>query len=374
MKFAISGPFQISGCFFGGHLLPSQDIDADLRIEVSTGNTVHSRSSFVFDEDSVEYARGFCRWLSYRSRCGPDPWRATKFTLKIHKDSETARRVAQSLLNGTTFCPSTPLQYPDELDPKPNQQESPSPLPDILQFAKLLKRWGTREYGRSDMEKSKDLQLSCLQALSECDEMLQMWDSNHDVRTAEWRRLAYDSCSNICQIHLVQEADGTVKDWIPFETMMHLSFNEDVTVKSRVRILRLCALSFREDHNQAFFFLLLARCLDPTDRRIDSMLRTRHPTPVAFLLTAQYLGAFREERSTSNRVLRTMKSVDVRDLKVDQTCTICYLAINPACGESEGQPREARVSSCNHYFHEICVRTLVSYQTQCPVCRREWNV
>ncbi|KIW22079.1 uncharacterized protein PV07_12541, partial [Cladophialophora immunda] len=374
MKFAIRGPFGINGCFFGGHLQPSQDADVDLRVEVSAESTVQSRSSFVFDESSVEYAQGFCRWLSYRCRCVKESWRATKFTFEILKESETARRVAKSLLDGTTFRPETPLYYPDELGVKLNQQGTSSPSPDILQFVRSLKRWGIKEYRKNNMGKSKDLLLSCLQALSECDELLEQWDSDHDIRTAEWRRLSYDACSALTQIHLVQKTEGTVKEWIPFEAMMLWLFSEDIIVQSKVRFLRLCALSFRDDDNQAFFFLLLARCLDPTDQQTLDMLRKRHPTSWAYHLATQYLESFQKKRTTIDRVLQTLENVDTQDLepKFDEECPICLCKIKPV-GNRPRQIRQVKKSSCNHYFHEICIRTHVSYRTTCPVCRREWG-
>jgi hypothetical protein len=236
MKFAICGPFQIKDCHFGSHLQPAQSHDdVSCRIEVSMEQPAEAQWSFIFDQSSVEYGRGFCRWLSSRSRQG---LRATKFTFVVLQESEAVRRVVKSLLDGTTFPPMTQLDgsiFP-RMSPDPNQ--IPTLLPDILQFPQLLKRKSNEEYRTGNIENSRDLYASCIQALSECDKTLELWDSTHDDRTAKWKNLSYDILANLVQINLVQKSDGTVENWIPFEAAIGLTFDDDIKIRSKVRFLR----------------------------------------------------------------------------------------------------------------------------------------
>ena len=162
-----------------------------------------------------------------------------------------------------------------------------------------------------------DLQSSRLQALSECDKVLDRWDSNHDISVIERRRLSHDAFSLLSQVKLGQKAEGTVEDWLSFEFTLHLSFSQDIRVKSKVRFLRLCALFCREVVDKAFVALLLARCIDPTDQDTLTVLQKRRPNPLAILRATKCVEPFQERKTTANKVFQTLKVLTFRVSTLD---------------------------------------------------------
>lgn len=293
----------------------------------------------------------------------------------ISEDSEALRHVANTFLDGTTFNPLPPLEHPQELGMSPSESQTANLPLDILHFPQLLNKWGIKEYKRGDLVKSMDLFLSAIKALSECDETLQLWSSNHDVRMAKWKALSYNTFRDVVQIRLAQKSEGNVKTWIPFERMIELSFDDDIKIPSRVRFFRLCAMSLKAEEDMAIVLLLTARCFDPNDQLVIDMLHKRHPTPLGFVLAYDHFEKFRKKHSVKGEVLQKMKRVNVQDLgaAADQKCSICQYEIN-SLNETGGQIRKAAVSSCDHSFHELCVRSYVSYNTFCPECRRDWSL
>jgi hypothetical protein len=136
----------------------------------------------------------------------------------------------------------------------------------------------------------------------------------------------------------------------------------------------LCAMSTNDE--QAFFYLLFARCLDPNDQNVIDMLRKRHPKPAAMALATIFFDSHQRKRNIEGQIFQTMTSVSIQDLgpKFDQyDCPICQCKIK-SFSDGSGQIREARLSSCDHCFHELCVRTYLSYdRTTCQLCRHEWK-
>jgi hypothetical protein len=267
MKIAICGPFEFSDnpkIYFGGYLQHGDPCDVPFRIEVSMKQSSRSRWAFVFDEESMEYGRGFCRWLSYRSR---NDLRVTTFTIEIDNECKGALGVAHLFFNSTSFNPAVPWHLPEGMQVAETKLTL-EPSRDLLHFPQSLKEWAITEYHQGQVEKSLDLSLSALQALSEFDDCLVVWDQSRDPLLSIWKQLSYDVLTDILQVYLYQKSPEKAAS-TPFGRLMSMSFDDDIPPTSKIRFLSLYARFCTEtgEIDQAFRPAAAARHPGPTQQR-----------------------------------------------------------------------------------------------------------
>lgn len=219
------------------------------------------------------YGQGFCRWLSYRSR---DGLRATSFALEIDEESEGSEETlsaARLFFDSTSFNPAVPWHLPKGMQVAEGTKPTLEPSRGLLHFPQSLKRWGIKEYKQGKMERSLDLFLSSLVALSEFDDCLAIWHQSRDLLLPIWKQLSYDVLTNILQVYLYQKSLEEAAS-LPFDNLIHLTFDDHITSASKIRFLCLYARFWADtgEIDKAFAPLRFAYYLDPKQQEVRDML------------------------------------------------------------------------------------------------------